>query len=238
MGTFFIIITCAIATLVIIMKLYNITLYKESVEFDTDSEKIRDNNIGNDEEQDIYIGNLLFKKSIKTKYEFSYIVFNVETTGNKLSAFKSLNNYPKIVSFSWIKFDDSDCIISAKNYIIKTESQGTDIKTVLADFLNDIEDVEFLYAYNMKFHYRAVLSELYRNNFKSDLIKSKKRHTIKIRTFSLPPSDKYKWFRRLTLSECYSFLYSYPQIKKDNIHQPLYKTALCGKILHGIFLYI
>lgn len=199
MGTFFIIITCAIATLVIIMKLYNITLYKESVEFDTDSEKIRDNNIGNDEEQDIYIGNLLFKKSIKTKDEFSHVVFDIETTGlitgdrDKLPTAKTLNNYPKIVSFSWIKFDSDDRIMLKKNYIIKVDdipeksiqihgitneiskSQGTDIKTVLADFLKDIEDTYILIAHNIKFDYHVVLAELYRNNFEGTLIKSKKK---------------------------------------------------------------
>ena len=92
-----------------------------------------------------------------------YIIFDVETTGlpkNYKTSPKIVDNWPHIVQFAWIIYDDTKIseeksfIIKPTDYVIPEEStaihkitneqalNGTSLRTVLKDFKDDCDKVD------------------------------------------------------------------------------------------------
>lgn len=108
------------------------------------------------------------------------LIFDTETTGlpkNYQSAEKGPNNWPHIVSISWIVLDsDSNTELSRRNYIIRpdgwtipeesthihgitqeyAEWNGQDLKNVILEFLS--ESVHAWVAHNLEFDMNAIVN--------------------------------------------------------------------------------
>jgi len=108
-----------------------------------------------------------------------YLVFDTETTGlpkSKESALLAPDNWPHLVSISWVLID-SKTIIKERSYIIRpnweipeesthihgitrqqAEKEGTELSLVMKEFLNERYDI--LVAHNMNFDYNILINAI------------------------------------------------------------------------------
>ena len=157
-----------------------------------------------------------------------YIVLDVETTGlpkNYQASLKQVDNWPHIVQFAWIVFDDGKIeeksfIIKPNNYVIPEESteihgitnekalNGTSLKTVLKQFKIDCENVDKVIAHNSSFDISVVLAACYRIKSNASFLKNKKVIcTMKTTTnlCKLPGKYGHKYPK---LEELFTFLFN------------------------------
>jgi len=157
-----------------------------------------------------------------------YIVFDVETTGlpkNYNIQPKLFKLWPHIVQFSWIVYDENkqhekSFIIKPNNYEIPEKSvkihnitnkdaieKGTSLKTVLVEFMNDCNNVDYLVAHNASFDISVILAACYRTkNNVTFLLNKKVICTMKSTTSicKLPGKYGYKYPK---LEELYIYLF-------------------------------
>ena len=108
-----------------------------------------------------------------------YLVFDTETTGlpkSKESAFLAPNNWPHLVSISWVIID-SKTIVKEKSYIIQPQweipeestrihgitqeraiNEGIDLSIAMKEFMNEKYDI--LVAHNMNFDYNILINAI------------------------------------------------------------------------------
>lgn len=109
-----------------------------------------------------------------------FLIFDTETTGlpkKKGSAKDGPNNWPHIVSISWVVMDDENTIHSQKSYIVKPRWEipeestkihgityqhamwiGKDLNVVMNEFLS--EECDILVAHNMNFDYNVLVNAI------------------------------------------------------------------------------
>lgn len=116
----------------------------------------------------------------------TYLFFDTETSGlpnsYRLPYHKDLENWPRLVTISWILTAQDGTEYARGNHIVKpngfkiqashihgitqekAESEGKDLKTVLMWFLQDYQqfDDTVLVAHNMNFDFNVLFSELMR----------------------------------------------------------------------------
>ena len=135
------------------------------------------------------------KKAEGPKVLGSYLFFDTETTGlprNWNAPVDDLDNWPRMVQLAWEFFKDGEKI-SVGDYIIKPEGfwipqetsnihgitteranmEGAELKIVLAEFKNLIEQADFLVAHNISFDEKIMGAEFLRKNM-PNLLESKK----------------------------------------------------------------
>ena len=114
-----------------------------------------------------------------------HLFFDTETTGrpkNPRAQLADLDNWPRLVQIAWLKYEDNGKLLSSESHIIKPEgfeipvdatrihgittykanSIGQDLKTVLQNFSNLIDEANFIIAHNMSFDEKIVGAEFIR----------------------------------------------------------------------------
>jgi DNA polymerase III epsilon subunit-like protein len=115
-----------------------------------------------------------------------FVIFDTETTGlpkfSKKDAVLEKNNWPDIVSLSYVVYDISngkklikkiDNIVKPQGWVIPEESvqfhnitqeyameNGKDLYDVLANFINDIQDAKLIIAHNLRFDKNVVFNAM------------------------------------------------------------------------------
>jgi DNA polymerase III epsilon subunit-like protein len=125
-----------------------------------------------------------------------YLFFDTETTGLPVKRNESpqnLSNWPYIVQIAWMLVDEHGLQIANGSNIIKqnvsisyqataihhitTEKmlrEGVSPQTVYADFLESVENTEYIIAHNLEFDLPILECELLRNGFDNTVLKQKK----------------------------------------------------------------
>lgn len=177
-----------------------------------------------------------------------YLFFDTETTGLPLSwnaPISDLNNWPRMVQIAWTKHNEDGKQITKKEYIIKPEGffipheaakvhgistetaneKGISLESALNEFLNDLEDVEYLVAHNIDFDEKIVGAELIRKNLPNKIPNIKKICTMKssIDFCQIPGKDKYKYPK---LQELHFKLFNK---NFENAHDALVDVKACSK---------
>jgi len=120
-----------------------------------------------------------------------YLIFDTETTGiprNKTAPLTDLENWPRLVQIAWQLHDNKGKIISIHNYLVRPEGfdipfkaeqihgistqraleEGTELKTVLDYFLQDIDKTQVLVGHNIEFDINIIGAELVRQSINTE----------------------------------------------------------------------
>ena len=181
-----------------------------------------------------------------------YLLFDVETNGLPVKRYSSLKNYdnwPRVVQIAWGIYEENGKLLKIKDYIIKPNNftitkesekihrisheyafkNGSDIKTVLSEFICDLSSVEYIIAHNLDFDYKVISCEINRLNLKSNINNLKKICTMQCSTdfckLGEQKNNKYKWPK---LSELYYKIFN--EIP-EGVHNALVDIEICNACL-------
>ncbi|MDD4108463.1 MAG: 3'-5' exonuclease [Prolixibacteraceae bacterium] len=160
-----------------------------------------------------------------------YLFFDTETTGlpkNWRAPVSDLNNWPRMIQIAWIlcnsdgsRIESNSFIIKPENFIIpyqasrvhgisteKALNEGSDLKTVLTEFNELVEESDLLVAHNISFDEKIIGAEFIRKGINSSLNRKRKLCTMQASTdfCRLPGPYGYKWPK---LSELHHKLFGY-----------------------------
>ncbi len=178
-----------------------------------------------------------------------YLFFDTETTGlpkNWKAPITDLDNWPRLVQLAYLIYDQNGRQITEKNFIIKPQGfvisdeaakihkisteramkEGVELKEVLKDFQNAINQTEFLVAHNMSFDEKIIRAEFLRNNMTDIVATRKKICTMESTTnfCALKGAYGYKWPK---LSELYYKLFQTDFEEAHNATFDILATARC-----------
>ena len=178
-----------------------------------------------------------------------YLFFDTETTGlpiNWKAPVTDLNNWPRLVQLAYLLYDQNGNKIAEKNFIIKPQGfiipkeaseihristekankEGIELKEVLDDFQNAINQVECLVAHNMSFDEKIIRAEFLRNMMDDSIMAKKKICTMESATnfCALKGPYGYKWPK---LSELYYKLFQTDFEEAHNATFDILATAKC-----------
>ena len=181
----------------------------------------------------------------------TYLFFDTETTGlpkNWNAPVTDLNNWPRLVELAWVYYKDG-LQVDAKDYIIKPEgfvipldaskvhkitqqkalSEGLDLKMVLAEFKNFVNESDFLVAHNMSFDQMILGAEFLRNGMANSFADKNKICTKEISTnfCAIPSNSGFKEFKWPKLSELHTKLFGKDVENAHNAFVDVIATAKC-----------
>jgi DNA polymerase III subunit epsilon len=178
-----------------------------------------------------------------------YLFFDTETTGlprNYRAPVEALDNWPRVVQIAWLNYSNSGRLLSENSYIIRPEGfiipkeatkihgittkkalvDGDDLKTVLAQFANDVKKANLVVAHNIEFDDKIVSAEFLRKNINHTLSTKPKVCTMRSSTdFCKIPNNygKYKW---PNLKELHVTLFDH---EFEDVHNALADVKACAK---------
>lgn len=181
-----------------------------------------------------------------------YLFFDTETTGlpaNYKAPAEDLNNWPRIVSISWLLQRSADETIATGDYVIKPDGWtipdhvaiihgistqraaeiGVPITSALGEFDACVEKSETLVAHNMSFDKPIVLAEYLRAGFSNLANDMAQKKTICTKLSStnyckIKGPYGYKWPR---LVELHQFLFGCEFEGQHNSMDDITATARC-----------
>ena len=159
-----------------------------------------------------------------------YLFFDTETTGlptNYDASIYDVDNWPRLVQLSWIISDDKGNLLKEKNYIIYpkgfiipndsvkihgitnefAKDEGYDLKSVLDEFVKDVQDSSLIIGHNIDFDKKIIGAELYRNGINNIFAEKSSICTMKssVDFCAIPGYWGYKW---PSLQELYQKLFN------------------------------
>ena len=179
------------------------------------------------------------------------LVFDTETTGlpkYRLPAKQQANNWPHIVSISWMLLNDNE-LISSRSFVIKprwtsppesiaihgitqeyAEKYGEELEYVLNEFIAERYDV--LVAHNLNFDENVLVNALYwdlgRKTFNE--FPGRKRCSMELSKDLCKLPGRYQGYKPPKLSELYYYVFRrYPDSKQ--LHNSLYDVEILVEIL-------
>ena len=160
-----------------------------------------------------------------------YLIFDTETTGlpqNYNAPLTDFENWPRMVQVAWQLHEADGKLITAKNFIIKpdgytipynsvqihgitterAQTEGHDIKEVLATFKEDVENSNFGIGHNIEFDYNIIGSEYLRSGLENALEHLEPLDTKLVSTdFCAIPGGRSGQFKWPTLIELHTKLF-------------------------------
>ena len=149
-----------------------------------------------------------------------YLFFDTETTGlprNYRAPVSDLANWPRMIQIAWLLYDDKRQKIAGHEYIIRPEGftipgeaakvhgitteramdEGADLKRVLEEFNQYIDETKEIIAHNISFDEKIVGAEFIRKGIETRLFQKPRICTMHGSTdfCQLPGKYGYKWPR-------------------------------------------
>ncbi|WP_185868798.1 DNA polymerase III subunit alpha [Blattabacterium cuenoti] len=179
-----------------------------------------------------------------------YLIVDTETTGLPISynfPITHIDNWPRIVQFSWQIHDNLGYLIEFKNFIIKpdhydipfnafkihgitndkAEKYGVDLDFVLCEFRNSLEKSQCLIGHNLEFDRKVIECEFFRKKREISFKKKKMLDTKEISVSYCKLSGNRKKFKWPTLSELYQKLFEEKIPNLHNSSNDVKATARC-----------
>lgn len=183
------------------------------------------------------------------------LIFDTETTGlpkTRKPFEDGPDNWPHIVSISWIIYDvEQNCIDKRRRYIIKpmgweipevvvrihginqakANLQGRELKDVMAEFMS--ENIDGFVAHNLDFDYNVVCSAI-----KYDLelpftgFSKKKFCTMELSKDICKLNGQFGKYKSPKLSELYEYVFKRPPVS-SSLHDSLYDTIILTEIVQN-----
>lgn len=178
------------------------------------------------------------------------LIFDTETTGlpkSRTAATENPNNWPHIVSISWVILDDNK-IIKQREYIVKPEkwvipdesiaihgitnevavAKGHPLQTVMSEFL--AEQYDTIVAHNMDFDYNVIVNAIKWDlgfDFKGFTVPMKCTMQLSKNQCKLPGKFSYKVPK---LKELYEFIFK-QKPNESKLHGSLYDTLILAECI-------
>jgi len=178
-----------------------------------------------------------------------YLFFDTETTGlplNWKAPVTNLNNWPRMVQLAYLYYNAEGNKIDSGDYIIKPEGftipadvsrihgittkrafeEGRELRTVLQEFNQLIDEAVVLVAHNMNFDEKILGAEFLRMGMKNPIPAKQKICTMESTTrfCGLPGPYGYKWPK---LSELHRKLFGCDFEEAHNAAVDITATAKC-----------
>lgn len=177
------------------------------------------------------------------------LFFDTETTGlpeDWKAPVSKLDNWPRLVQIAWTLYDNNGKLIDSKSEIIKPDNFeipneaskihgittnlardiGKDIRSVLKDFMNSVNQSNTIIAHNLNFDEKVIASELYRLNILNPFNEKEKICTMEKNTTicKIDGDYGYKWPK---LQELHCFLFGEEFEEAHNAEVDIKATADC-----------
>lgn len=178
-----------------------------------------------------------------------YLFFDTETTGLPKSwkaPVTDLNNWPRMIQLAYLIYDRDGNLIAERNHIIKPSGftipsdaskihgitteralmEGNDLKAVLEEFREFVDESSCLIAHNMSFDEKIVGAELLRNRMPNCILSKKKICTMQATTdfCRIEGPYGYKWPK---LPELHFKLFGTDFEEAHNAFADINATAKC-----------
>jgi DNA polymerase-3 subunit alpha len=185
-----------------------------------------------------------------------FLIFDTETTGlprNYNAPLTDFDNWPRMVQVAWQLHDQHGKLINSNSIIIKPEGytipfnavqihgitneraieEGQDLKTVLQEFVNVVNQAAYLCGHNIEFDNNIIGSELLRCGLENVLaakpfIDTKNDQTTEFCAIPGGRGGKFKW---PTLTELYSKLFN---DTFEEAHNAAFDVLATGKVFFEI----
>jgi len=182
------------------------------------------------------------------------LVFDTETTGlpknRNVPAMNEQNNWPHIVSISWMVLED-DIPVSSRSFIVKpngwtipydsekihgisnykAQSEGYDLEYVIDVFTKEYYDI--MVAHNLEFDENVLVNAIYwdlaRKEFRGFPIKKYCSMNL-TRNLCRIPSLNPQFYKSPKLSELYTYVFGEKPIM-ENLHSSMYDVELLVRII-------
>ena len=184
-----------------------------------------------------------------TQEKGKYLFFDTETTGlpRKRDAFpEDFSNWPYIVEIAWLLVDEEGLQVSGGHYIVKQKvsipqkateihhittekmlSEGIDPKEVYTDFLESVNNADYIVAHNIEFDEPIIECELLRNGFDKALSSKKHFCTMKAGKDFCTVYSSSGSIKNPKLSELFGSLYfDNPYLTIEGLHNALSDTLM------------
>jgi DNA polymerase-3 subunit alpha len=182
------------------------------------------------------------------------LVFDTETTGlpkdRNVPAKNLPNNWPHIVSISWVVLED-DVIVSSNSYIVKPKdwmipqdsekihgisnfkahARGHDLESVIQKFM--MEPYDLMVAHNLEFDENVLVNAIYWDLSRKDFheFPGAKYCSMKLsRDICKITSKNSTFYKSPKLSELYSFVFG-ENPNTENLHNSAYDVELLARII-------
>lgn len=184
-----------------------------------------------------------------SKEKGKYLFFDTETTGlpkRRTADPEDMDNWPYIVNIAWLLVDEEGLQVSGGHYIIKQNVdiprkatsihgistqrmllEGTSPQEVYDEFIENVNNTEYIIAHNLDFDLPIIECELLRNGYDKILFSKKTFCTMKAGRKFCTVYDSAGKIKNPRLSELFGELYfNLPHIKLDGTHNALSDTLL------------
>ncbi len=179
-----------------------------------------------------------------------YLFFDVETTGLPINRFaepEDFNNWPYAVEIAWLLVDDEGLQVSGSKYILKQninipaasiaihginnsrmKAEGVNPSEVYSEFIEAVNNTEYIVAHNIEFDLPILECELLRNGFQKILFSKKQICTMQEGKEFCNLHSSAGQLKNPKLTELFGKLYfNNPFINITGIHSALADTLLC-----------
>ena len=180
-----------------------------------------------------------------------YLIFDTETTGlpkNWKAPLTDFDNWPRMVQIAWQMHDNTGGLIAVKNYIIKPDGYdipynaekihgistkraqkvGLDLKSVLKEFIKDVENSKFVIGHNVEFDNNIVGSELLRKEMDNLLSDFPCLDTMKLSVeYCKIPGGRGGKFKYPSLTDLHLKLFGEPFAEAHNASADVEATTRC-----------
>jgi DNA polymerase-3 subunit alpha len=185
-----------------------------------------------------------------------FLIFDTETTGlprNYNAPLTDFDNWPRMVQVAWQLHDSKGNLINSDSIIIKPEGytipfnavqihgitneraieEGKDLKVVLQNFIDVVNQTNYLCGHNIEFDINIIGSELLRCGFENILSSKKYIDTKNDETtqFCALPGGRGGKFKWPTLTELYSKLFN---DTFEEAHNAAFDVLATGKVFFEI----
>ncbi len=178
-----------------------------------------------------------------------YLFFDTETTGlprDWKAPVTDLNNWPRMVQIAFLLYDNNGTRIAANDYIIKPDGftiphdasdihgittekairEGRALSSVLHEFNNLVNQVDYLVAHNISFDEKIVGAEFLRNSMQNTIALKNRICTME-RSTNFCAIDGPYGFKWPKLSELHSKLFREDFEEAHNAAADILATAKC-----------
>jgi len=186
-----------------------------------------------------------------------YLIFDVSANGKPQNYKASPNdvfNWPRLIHISWIVLNealkpeqDYNCLVKPEGFVIKDDaierhtidmekmnSNSQDIKSVLSNFSNAIDEAQFIFAHNLDYNENIVGAEFKRAQMEHGLFAAERLCLMQEGTFYAKIPNRRGGFKWPSLQELHTAIFQQGFSPANNARADVIAASRCFIALHKV----